>query len=132
EKHQERFYQDLLANKPRPLRRLFYARPVHSQFVLLSFFRDEKGHRQRFLRELLGIEGLESVLFVIREPPWRQRRPSPQVKSEGDPRFWYARGTVKSFLDDLYRLALAPLRLSQRVNIEFQKSKTLEHVYLYL
>lgn len=132
EKHQERFYQDLLANKPKPLRRLFYARPVHSQFVLLSFFRDRTGRRQAFLRDLLGIQSLESVLFVIREPPWRQRKPSPQVRSEGDPRFWFARGTVKSFLNDLYALALAPLRLAQRINIEFQKSKTLEHVYLYI
>jgi membrane-bound inhibitor of C-type lysozyme len=62
-KHQERFYRDLLENRERPLRRLFFARPVHSQFVLLSFFcRSEQNHR-RLLQELLGIEGLDSVLF---------------------------------------------------------------------
>jgi hypothetical protein len=87
EKHQQLFYEDLLANKPRPLRRLFYARPVHSQFVLLSFFGDPAHRRQKFLKEFLGIEALDSVLFIIREPPWRQARPAPQVRQEGDPRF---------------------------------------------
>jgi len=132
ERHQQLFYEDLLANKPRPLRRLFYARPVHSQFVLLSFFSDPARKRQKFLKEFLGIETLDSVLFVIREPPWRQPRPSPQVRKEGDSRFWYARGTVKGFLDRLYQTALAPLRLNLRTAIEFRKFKTLEHVYLFL
>jgi predicted ATPase len=132
EKHQQLFYEDLLANKPRPLRRLFYARPVHSQFVLLSFFGDPARRRQKFLKEFLGIEALDSVLFIIREPPWRQARPAPQVRQEGDPRFWYARGTVKGFLGRLYQTALAPLRLNLRTAIEFRKFKRLQHLYLFI
>ena len=38
EEHQERFYRDLLDGKDSALRPLFYARPIHSQFVLLAFF----------------------------------------------------------------------------------------------
>lgn len=132
ERHQQLFYEDLLANKPRPLRPLFYARPVHSQFVLLSFFGDPARRRQKFLKEFLGIESLDSVLFVIREPPWRQTRPPQQVRQEGDHRFWFARGTVKGFLARLYQIALAPLRLNLRTAVEFRKFKTLEHVYLFI
>ena len=36
--HQRKFYDELLAGNDKPLRPLFYARLVHSQFVLLSFF----------------------------------------------------------------------------------------------
>ena len=43
---------------------------------------------------------------------------------DGDPRFWYARGTVKVFLDKLYTLALAPMR--RKVD------RTTDHLYLYL
>lgn len=131
-RHQERFYRDLLENKPEPLRPLFYARPVHSQFVLLSFFRDKKAQRQKFLKEFLGIEKLESVLFVMREPPWKQTKPSKDMQQKGDPRFWLARGAVKDFLTRLYDVALAPMRLDHRVPLEFQKSKNMEHVYLYI
>ena len=95
---------------------MFYARLVHSQFVLLSFFSKHDSEATRFLRDYLGIESLESVLFVMKKPPWKSK--------EGDPRFWYARGVVQPFLSKLYGVALAPLRLSQRTN--------LEHLYLYI
>jgi predicted ATPase len=123
-KHQERFYRDLLAGKDQPLRPLFFARPIHSQFVLLAFFLKEERETKHFLREQLGIEQLESVLFVMNEPPWKS--------SEGDERFWNARGTVSQFLDRLYGLALAPLRMTLRVSVGFRKTVSREHLYLYL
>ena len=91
-KHQELFYRDLIGGIERPLRPLFYARPVHSQFVLLAFFIEHDHVALNFLKENLGIEGLDSVLFVMKEPPWKSH--------EGDPRFWNARGTVRTFLDN--------------------------------
>ena len=124
EKHQERFYRDLLEGKDQPLRPLFYARPIHSQFVLLAFFLKEDQETREFLREHLGIEELDSVLFVMNEPPWQSK--------EGDERFWKARGTVSQFLDRLYELALAPLRRVQRVGAGFRKTASREHLYLYL
>lgn len=122
--HQKRFYDDLLANKPRPLRPLFYARLVHSQFVLLSFFNEQDSKIMQFLHQYLRIEGLDSVLFVMRQPSWSSR--------EGDPRFWKARGKVQEFLDELYKRALAPLRTKQRIALGFRKHTTLEHLYLYV
>lgn len=124
ERHQQRFYQALLRGDDRALRSLFYARLVHSQFVLLSFFSEHNPEATRFLQDYLGIEGLESVLFVMKQPPWKSK--------EGDSRFWNARGVVRQFLDKLYGVALAPIRLSQRVNLGFRKSTTLEHLYLYI
>lgn len=124
EKHQKRFYQDLLAGKDQPLRPLFYARPIHSQFVLLSFFLKQEEETKQFLQENLRIEGMDSVLFVMMEPPWHSR--------EGDERFWKARGTVSQFLDRLYGLALAPMRRKWRVNTGFGKPTAREHLFLYL
>jgi predicted ATPase len=123
-KHQERFYRDLINGKDQPLRPLFYARPIHSQFVLLAFFLKHEEETTKFLREHLGIEGLDSILFVMNEPPWSSR--------EGDPRFWRARGTVSQFLGRLYEQSLAPLRLKQRVSVGFRKTASREHLYLYL
>jgi predicted ATPase len=129
--HQERFYRDLLAGKERPSRPLLYARPVHSQFALLSFFTEDEeklpeGQQsmRQFLDDLLGIEELASVMFVLREPSWTSK--------EGDPRFWNARGVVSTLAGHLYELAYAPMRLNVRINAEFANKKSLEHLYLYL
>ncbi len=128
EKHQERFYDALINKKEgdesKPLRPLLYARLVHSQFVLLAFFTDKDSQIREFLDEYLWITGLDSVLFVMRQPPWNSK--------EGDPRFWYARGEVKDFLSKLYSLSSAPLRLKWKVPVSFRKKTDLEHLYLYL
>jgi predicted ATPase len=124
DEHQKRFYDALIGDQNKPLRPLLYARLVHSQFVLLSFFNEQDQYILNFLEEHLGILGMDSVLFVMRDPPWDSK--------EGDPRFWNARGVVQRFLDKLYELALVPLRLTRRVSLDFKQSNTLEHLYLYL
>ncbi len=122
--HQKRFYNALIHDDDQPLRPLLYARVVHSQFALLSFFNEQDPSILEFLGEHLGIQGMDSVLFVMRKPSWTSK--------EGDPRFWNARGAVQQFLDRLYSLALAPMRLPRRVSVDFKGSTTLEHLYLYL
>ena len=102
----ERYDSDLRRGKDPGLKRLFYALPVHSQFVLLSFLIQESDEMRSFLVDHLGIdpdEGIESILFVLRQPPWKSNA------SDGDPRFWNARGVVRHFLDRLYDIALAPV-----------------------
>ncbi|MFZ3114458.1 MAG: AAA family ATPase [Syntrophales bacterium] len=126
-KHQERFYNDLINNtdeKDLPLRPLFFAQHIHSQFVLLAFFLEQDQEVLQFLKEQLGIIGLDSVLFVMKQPPWASRA--------GDERFWKARGAVATLLDRLYDHALAPLRHKWRVPLGFRKTTELEHLYLYL
>jgi predicted ATP-dependent endonuclease of OLD family len=123
EKHQKRFYKDLLEGADKPLRPLFYARLVHSQFVLLTFFLEKDTKVQDFLKEFLRIEELDSVLFVLRQPPW--------TRNKNPLDFWGAKGVVRPLLNELYKLSLAPLQLKQQVSAEFQKNK-LQHLYLYL
>jgi predicted ATPase len=110
------------------LKRLFYALPVHSQFVLLAFMIGGSSEVSGLLPDHLGLdpdEGLESVLFVLREPPWK---PHP----DGDPRFWGARGVVSSFLDRLWEVALAPIEVERRVPTSLWNRETLQFKYLYI
>ena len=77
--HQKRFYEDLLKGKDKPLRPFFYARNVHSQFVLLSYFSFPDKESTKFLEDYLNISSLESILFILKKPPWKSK--------EGDSRF---------------------------------------------
>ena len=121
ELHQERFAKDLRDGVDKPLRPLLYARLVHSQFVLLSFFARES-QRSKILDEFLRITDLESVLFVLKRPDWYNRNRHDAETNPGDARFWGARGVVKELLARLHELALAPLR----------RSKVKDRIYLYL
>lgn len=124
DRHQQNFYKDLLSGAESPLRPMLYARHVHSQFVLLAFFNAGDDLTKEFLSRRLRIESFDSALFVISEPPWKSK--------EGDSRFWNARGFVSEFLDRLFRESLAPMRLPQRVAVDFRRNKTQDHLYLYL
>ena len=108
-------YDKKLRNGEEPgLKRLFYAMPVHSQFVLLAFLIQQTDVVRDFLVDQLGLdpdEGIDSVLFVLRQPPWKSNAP------DGDPRFWNARGVVRDFLSRLYDIALAPIEVSRKVSI---------------
>lgn len=123
-------YDTKLRNGEDPgLKRLFYAMPVHSQFVLLAFLIQQTNSVREFLDEHLGLdpdEGIESVLFVLREPPWTSKAP------DGDPRFWNARGVVRDFLARLYDIALAPVEVSRRVPTSLWNKETLQFKYLYI
>ncbi|MFX6965239.1 chromosome segregation protein SMC, partial [Acinetobacter baumannii] len=89
-KHRTDFYRKLLkdeVNLKGDIRPLFYAKPNHSQFVLLAFFLSEQDSEERaFLREHLGIEGLDSIHFVMRQPGWAKKK---------EELFWGAHGVVR-------------------------------------
>ena len=130
--HQRKFRDQLLYpekygldEKTLPLRPLFYAQKVHSNFVLLSFFLGADEKVKKFLKEKLFIEGIESVLFVLNKPDWTSK--------EGDPRFWNATGVVRPFLDRLFSASLAPMR--KKIKVPHPMKKTPENVdalFLYL
>jgi len=123
-------YDGKLRNGEDPgLKRLFYAMPVHSQFVLLAFLIQQSEVVRAFLDDHLGLdpdEGIESVLFVLRQPPWKSKA------ADGDPRFWNARGVVRDFLSRLYEIALAPIEVSRRVSTSIWNKETLQFKYLYV
>jgi predicted ATPase len=123
-------YDGKLRNGDDPgLKRLFYAMPVHSQFVLLAFLIQQSDVVRAFLHDHLGLdpdEGVESVLFVLRQPPWNSKAP------DGDPRFWNARGVVRDFVSRLYDIAVAPVEISRRVATSLWNKETLQFKYLYV
>ncbi len=127
------WYDDKLRRGEDPgVKRLFYALPVHSQFVLLAFLIGidvEKNETiNHLLKENLGLDpanGLESVLFVLRQPPWKG-------KDDGDPRFWRAKGIVSDFLSRLYDIALAPITTTRKVPVSLWNKETLQFKYLYV
>ncbi len=108
-KHRTDFYRRLLKDEldlKGDIRPLFYAKPHHSQFVLLAFFLSEQDSVEKaFLREHLGIEGLDSIHFVMRQPGW--------AKQKGE-LFWGARGVVRRFLDELIVHTLSPVKVTRQ------------------
>lgn len=128
--HQRRFYRDLLDGRERPFRPLFYARPVHSQFVLLAFFTSDDPKPREFLENHLGIVDLESALFVLEKPDWAK---NPRLKMSRDKRFWGARGVVAGFLDKLYASSLAPMRMKGNKEVEgLDRPKQTDLLYLFV
>jgi len=122
------YYVNLLKSQVDPApKRLFYALPVHSQFVLLAFLIQPDQKVENFLTKELGIDsnnGVESVLFVLREPPW--------ISKEGDPRFWYARGLVQRFLHRLMKASLAPIIIKRKFKKSIWNKYSSEREYQYL
>jgi hypothetical protein len=123
--HQKRFYDDLLAGKDEPLRPLFYARLIHSHFVLMAFYSFGKQHIDDFLEQYFNITGLESILFVLKKPIWVKGK-----KEALD--FWGARGVVREFLNDLWESSMAPFASEETIREDFRRSHKQECVYLYI
>lgn len=128
--HQKRFYDEII--KPKfdrdeidNLRRLFYVQLVHSYFVLLAYFSFDKQEKEstEFLKNVFGIEDLESILFVLHKPIW---------KGKGDDKFWGADGMVKEFLNKVWDLSIAPIYDTVSVPINFRKNTKQERLYLYV
>jgi predicted ATPase len=139
EKHRERFRKFIIkpASKrehgpvsSNSLRRLFYARTVHGQFALLAFFMNPTGQEaddRDFLREYLRIDGLDSVMFALKEPAWGW-----QSRKGGDERFWRAEGEVRELLSRLHDAAMTPMRMPRRMPVELAKNPQVDNLYLFL
>lgn len=127
-KYLVRYDKNLRGGKNPGLRRLFYALPIHSQFVLLAFMLQQNNEAVRQLLDTqLGLEengGIDSILFVLKQPPWD--------RSKDEELFWGAKGVVRDFLDRLHKIALAPIRISRRVEETLWNKKTRGFRYLYV
>ncbi|MBD9420714.1 AAA family ATPase [Achromobacter sp. ACM04] len=120
------------------LRRLFYCRGGHSQLVLLACLLSNDLVFQKVLKHL-HIESLESALFVLKEPyRLREKRRNGKFDevelNEGDPRFWFARGSVVSeFLEYLWQVAWAPIEQELTQQIDFRgRTEKQRQLYLYV
>lgn len=123
--HQKKFYKALLNGEKEVLRPFFYARLIHSNFVLLAFFSFFEKTNEQFLKEYFQITGVESVLFVLKKADWVKG--NKYSKAE----FWGARGVVRMFLDDLYNYSLAPIMETDTFE-EGIRTVNKEVIYLYL
>jgi predicted ATPase len=121
---QRKFYNDLKKGVNRAFRPLFYARPIHSNFVLLAFYAFEDEGIKTFLEKYLQITDFHSSLFVVPEPGWSN--------DKGDIRFWNAKGIVADFLDRLFNKSLVPMKDEVDVRTDFRHSKKKECWYLFL
>ena len=131
-KHEERYRDALIHGDNQTIRFLFLAKPEHSQFVLFSFFAKADNEIREFLKSQFSIVGLDSILFGLKEPYWNQRNPTEERRVNGDDRFWYAAGKVKTLLGDLYETALAPMRVEERLPVGIKTFETKEIVYCFL
>ena len=125
------------------LRRLFYALPVHSQFVLLAFVLQQDELVQGFLDSQLGLdtntesESIDSVLMVLNEPSWNLNK-SKEPKGEhsacqdNPDIFWGAEGVVRKFLDRVHDVSTAPIRNTRKDDSTFWNKKSREYVYLFI
>lgn len=123
--HQKKFYKALLSGDDKILRPFFYARLIHSNFVMLAFFSFFEKANEQFLKEYFQIEGVESILFVLKKADWVQGN------KYGKAEFWGARGVVRRFLDDLYSYSLAPIK-ETNIFEEGIRPVNKEVTYLYL
>lgn len=132
--YEQQYYKQLINNKTADpgFRRLFYALPVHSHFVLLAFILQKDDNLvNEFLDKQLGIEtdiesgSLDSVLVVLNKPSWARKENQNDI-------FWGASGVARQFLDKVHKHAVAPIRLNQTVDSIFSSNKKREHLYLYI
>jgi predicted ATPase len=114
------------------LRRLFYCRGGHSQLVLLACLLSDDPVFKKVL-DNLNIVSLESALFVLKQP-YRLRDLKDDDILEGDPRFWFARGSfVSEFLDKLWQVAWAPIQNVESKVVDFRGRRELQkQLFMYV
>jgi len=131
--HQNKFYERIISEDFQEeeldsLRKLFYVQLVHSYFVLLAYFTYEEKECIKFLNDVLNIQDIESVLFILKKPKWADNG----VKKNPDDIFWTAKGLVRPFLDKLWELSIAPIYNHKKVQIDFDEYDPQDQLYLYL
>jgi predicted ATPase len=133
--HQNNFYnkiihEDFQDYELESLRKLFYVQLVHSYFVLLAYFsfEDEEKVSIEFLRDVLHIQDIESILFVLKKPRWARNA----MKKNPDDKFWTAKGLVRKFLDILWDNSIAPIYNTERIRIDFNDYDPQERLYLFI
>lgn len=133
--HQNNFYSKIISDDFKEdeldsLRKLFYVQLVHSYFVLLAYFTHEVEEKEsiQFLNEVLNIQDIESILFILKMPKWADSR----IKDNPDDIFWTAKGLVRPFLEKLWELSVAPIYNDESIRTDFDDYDSQKRLYLYL
>lgn len=148
--HQARYYNVINKERPeaeynnaRTARRLFYCRPVHGVFALLSHFAKPGGKAasSHLLSEKLGITGFHSALAHFKEPSWfnqsnwkksqtstppgRGRRRFSDLSEQAED-VWGARGPAGECARALKDIAFHPLSVTGRVVDDYRDKPKVE------
>ena len=131
--HNINYYNAVESGDPKLFRRFFFCEALHSQFILLSFLHERNKESSTRLRELVGVDSIDSAFFAVKEPGWRRAKPTQRQLEEGDERFWYARGLAQEFLDQLAKVSLAPIFTEDEAPKDFPwESGDEERWYFYV
>ncbi|WP_024851425.1 AAA family ATPase [Hydrogenovibrio kuenenii] len=125
------------------LRRLFYALPVHSQFVLLAFVLKQDDLVRQFLDTQLGLEtdenaeSIDSVLLELNEPSWNLNKSKTPRGMHGACKdkpdiFWGAEGVVRGFLDRVHEVSTAPIKIKRKDEATLWNKKEREYLYMFI
>lgn len=124
--HQKKFYDQLIKDwVEQPERPFFFARLIHSLYVMLAFYSFEDKEINDFLKDKFDIIWIESILFKVQSPE----------RSKWDKRnkyFWSSGGLVWKFLEQLYDISLAPIKTSIKYKDNFRNQKEKNWVYLFV
>ena len=114
--HQRRYYDAIKRNNDADKcrqalheRRLFYCRPIHGVFALLSFFAFPETGVAKLLRNKLGVNGFHSALAHFREPWFATGSRASKVANARD--LWGAEGPAGACARQLRDCAFHPLTL---------------------
>lgn len=138
QRHQEHYIENLDEFQERRdsdslLRRLFYCRHPHSRLVLLAcLLAPEKPLHD--LLHTLGIEDVDSALFVLKKPFRMSGELTEADIKEGDIRFWFDQSRFsQEFLAKLWELATAPVDFTEEKTIDFRgRTEEQELIYLFI
>lgn len=126
--HEDNFKRSIRARKgSAEFRPLFYARHYHGNFVLMASLCDCASEARQLLNEELGILGIESALFVLREPERHFKE-----YMDSDELLWNAYGSYTGILKLLYMNSLAPMRISHPAKVNGKNKRSVEHQYYFI
>lgn len=148
--HQARYYNVINKDRPeaeydaaRTARRLFYCRPVHGVFALLSHFARLGGKTEssHLLSEKLGITGFHSALAHFKEPSWFNQSNWKKARASASPGrgrrsysdlgeqaedVWGARGPAGECARALKDIAFHPLSVTGKVVDDYRDKPKVE------
>lgn len=111
--HQRKYYDVIRKSDDADLcrsalkdRRLFYCRPIHGNFALLSSFAHPNTAVRALLKTKVGITGFNSMLVVFRQP-WYSKQSSKVAVSAHE--LWQATGFPGATARDVRTMAFHPI-----------------------
>lgn len=130
--HQRDYYLEIIKPEAKgktvnKLRRIFLVQNIHSKLAFLSFILSnyEKEKTLQFLKNELGITDFYSLQLVLRKPVWSKISSNKEM-------FWNSGGLVRTFLDQLWEVALAPIYNTENVPVSYKSTQTQERLYLFI